>query len=88
MNRNLDLNRDLIIETGCLKLIDWVLTGNKFHQYNKPYKTKIRSESEKIFCLSNQYLSKFGTFKDEINRFMAFIFNFDVLLLKKGSFWI
>ena len=27
--------------------------------------------------LSNQYLSKFGTYEDEINRFIAFINNFD-----------
>ena len=63
---DLDLNRDLIIEIGCLKLIDWVLTGNKFHQYNKPYKTKIRSESEKICGLNIQFLSKLGIFEDEI----------------------
>ena len=66
--------------------MDWVFTSNKFHEYNKPSKIKIGSESEKICGLSNQYISKFVTFEDEIEWFIAFICNFDLLLLTNAIF--
>ena len=69
----LDFDKDRIIEVGCLELIDGVFTGNKFHQYYKPDEVVISSESEKIHGLSNQFLSKFRTFEDEIEKFMAFV---------------
>ena len=65
------------MKSDVLKLIDWIITVSKFYQYNKPKKIEIRGESEKVMLLSNQYLSKFGTYEDEINRFIAFINNFD-----------
>ena len=69
----LDFDKDRIIEVGCLELIDGVFTGNKFHQYYKPDEIEISSESEKIHGLSNEFLSKFRTFEDEIEKFMSFV---------------
>ena len=69
----LDFDKDRIIEIGCLELIDGVFTGNKFHQYYKPDEIEISSESEKIHGLSNKFLSKFGTFGEEIEKFMSFV---------------
>ena len=69
----LDFDKDRIIEIGCLELIDGVFTGNKFHQYYRPDEIEISIESEKIHGLSNKFLSKFGTFEDEIEKFMSFV---------------
>ena len=69
----LDFEKDRIIEIGCLELIDGVFTGNKFHQYYKPDEIEISSESERIHGLSNEFLSKFSTFEDEIGKFMSFV---------------
>ena len=69
----LDFDKDRIIEIGCLELIDGVFTGNKFHQYYKPDEIEISSESERIHGLSNEFLSKFSTFEDEIEKFMSFV---------------
>ena len=69
----LDFDKDRIIEIGCLELIEGVFTGNKFHQYYKPDEIKISSESEKIHGLDNQFLSKFSTFEDGIEKFMEFV---------------
>ena len=69
----LDFDKDRIIEIGCLELIDGVFTGNKFHQYYKPDEIEISSESERIHGLSNKFLSKFKTFDDEIEKFMSFV---------------
>ena len=69
----LDFDKDRIIEIGCLELIEGIFTGNKFHQYYKPDEVEISSESEKIHGLSNQFLAEFPAFEDEIEKFMAFI---------------
>ena len=69
----LDFDKDRIIEIGCLELIDGIFTGIKFHQYYKPDDIEISSESEKIHGLSNQFLQEFRTFEDEIEKFMAFV---------------
>ena len=69
----LDFEKDRIIEIGCLELIDGVFTGNKFHQYYKPDEIEISSESESIHGLSNEFLSKFSTFGEEIEKFMSFV---------------
>ena len=69
----LDFDKDRIIEIGCLELIDGIFTGNKFHQYYKPDDIEISSESEKIHGLSNQFLEEFQTFEDEIEKFMTFV---------------
>ena len=69
----LHFEKDRIIEVGCLELIDGVFTGNKFHQYYKPDEVEISSESERIHGLSNEFLSKFNTFEDEIEKFMSFV---------------
>ena len=69
----LDFDKDRIIEIGCLELINGIYTGNKFHQYYKPDKIQINSESEKIHGLSNQFLAEFPVFEDEIEKFMAFV---------------
>ena len=69
----LDFDKDRIIEVGCLELIEGIFTGNKFHQYYKPDEIEISSESEKIHGLNNKFLAEFSTFEDEIEEFMAFV---------------
>ncbi len=69
----LDFDKDRIIEIGCLELIDGVFTGNKFHQYYKPDEIEISTESEQIHGLSNQFLSQFPTFENEIEKFIEFV---------------
>ena len=69
----LDFDKDRIIEIGCLELIEGIFTGNKFHQYYKPDEIEISSESEKIHGLSNKFLSQFNTFEEEIEKFMSYV---------------
>ena len=69
----LDFDNDRIIEIGCLELIDGAFTGNKFHQYYKPDTIEISSESEKIHGLNNKFLLQFSTFDNEIEKFMSFV---------------
>ena len=69
----LDFDKDRIIEIGCLELIDGAFTGNKFHQYYKPDTIEISSESEKIHGLNNKFLLQFSTFDNEIEKFMSFV---------------
>ena len=69
----LDFDKDRIIEIGCLELIEGIFTGNKFHQYYKPDEIEISSESEKIHGLNNRFLAEFSTFEEDIEKFMAFV---------------
>ena len=69
----LDFDKDRIIEIGCLELIEGIFTGNKFHQYYKPDEIEISSESQKIHGLSNEFLAEFPTFEDEIEKFVTFV---------------
>ena len=69
----LDFDKDRIIEIGCLELIEGIFTGNKFHQYYKPDEIEISSESEKIHGLNNRFLAEFRTFEEDIEKFMAFV---------------
>ena len=76
----LDFDKDRIIEIRCLELINGIFTGNKFHQYYKPDDIEISSESEKIHGLSNQFLEEFRTFEDEIEKFMTFVGNSQLII--------
>ena len=69
----LDFEKDRIIEIGCLELIDGIYSGNKFHRYYNPESIKISSESEEIHGLSNSFLSGFPTFDKDIENFVQFI---------------
>ena len=69
----LDFDKDRIIEIGCLELIEGIFTGNKFHEYYKPDEIEISSESEKIHGLNNRFLAEFRTFEEDIEKFMAFV---------------
>ena len=76
----LDFEKDRIIEVGCLELINGIFTGNKFHQYYRPDNLVINEESEKIHGLNNAFLSKFDTFDNNINEFLLFLDNSQLII--------
>ena len=82
----LDFDKDRIIEIGCLELIDGVFTGNKFHQYYKPDEIEISTESEQIHGLSNQFLSQFPTFENEIEKFIDLIEKNPVIVISDNPY--
>ena len=76
----LDFEHDRIIEVGCLELIDNVYTGKKFHRYYKPDNILITKESEEIHGLNNGFLSKYPTFDKDIDDFLSFIDNSQMII--------
>ncbi len=69
----LDFEKDRIIEIACLELIDDVFSGEKFHNYFSPEDILISKQSEEIHGLSNDFLKKYKSFESEINSFLEFI---------------
>ena len=69
----LDFDKDRIIEVACLELIDDVFSGEKFHNYYSPENIIINKQSEEIHGLSNDFLKKYKSFESEIQSFLEFI---------------
>ena len=69
----LDFDKDRIIEVACLELIDDVFSGEKFHNYYSPENIIISKQSEEIHGLSNDFLKKYKSFESEIQSFLEFI---------------
>ena len=69
----LDFDKDRIIEIACLELIDDVFSGEKFHNYYSPENIIISKQSEEIHGLSNDFLKKYKSFESEIQSFLEFI---------------
>ena len=69
----LDFDKDRIIEVACLELIDDVFSGEKFHNYYSPENIIISKQSEEIHGLSNDFLKKYKSFESEIQSFLDFI---------------
>ncbi len=76
----LDYEKDRIIEIGCLELIDGTYTGNKFHKYYKPDNLIISYEAEQIHGLNNNFLSKYPTFDQNIEEFISFWDNAELII--------
>ena len=76
----LDFEKDRIIEIGCLELIDGVYTGKKYHRYYRPDNILISQESQNIHGLNNEFLSKFESFDRQIEDFLLFINNSQMII--------
>ena len=76
----LDFEKDRIIEIACLELIDDVFTGEKFHNYYNPENIIISKQSEEIHGLSNDFLKKYNSFENEIQNFLEFIGNSQLII--------
>ena len=76
----LDFDKDRIIEIACLELIDDVFTGEKFHNYYSPESIVISKQSEEIHGLSNDFLKKYNSFESEIQSFLEFIGNSQLII--------
>ncbi len=76
----LDFENDRIIEIGCLELIDGIFTGKKFHKYYKPDNIVISHEAEQIHGLNNSFLSKFPSFDEDIDSFLGFIDDSELII--------
>ncbi len=76
----LDFEKDRIIEIACLELIDGVFSGEKFHSYYSPENIIISKQSEEIHGLSNDFLKKYNSFENEIQNFLEFIGNSQLII--------
>ena len=76
----LDFEKDRIIEIACLELIDDVFSGEKFHNYYSPENIIISKQSEEIHGLSNDFLRKYNSFESEIQSFLEFIGNSQLII--------
>ena len=76
----LDFDKDRIIEVACLELIDDVFSGEKFHNYYSPENIIISKQSEEIHGLSNDFLKKYKSFESEIQSFLEFIGNSQLII--------
>ena len=76
----LDFDKDRIIEIACLELIDDVFSGEKFHNYYSPENIIISKQSEEIHGLSNDFLKKYKSFESEIQSFLEFIGNSQLII--------
>ena len=57
---------DRIIEVACVELINHIVTGKNLQFYCSTEK-KITEEAGKVHGLTNNFLSKFPTFSDQIS---------------------
>ena len=76
----LDFDKDRIIEIACLELIDDVFSGEKFHNYYSPENIIINKQSEEIHGLTNDFLKKYKSFESEIQSFLEFIGNSQLII--------
>ncbi|MEL0124615.1 MAG: exonuclease domain-containing protein [Alphaproteobacteria bacterium] len=76
----LDFDKDRIVEIACLELIDDVFSGEKFHNYYSPENIIISKQSEEIHGLSNDFLKKYNSFESEIQSFLEFIGNSQLII--------
>ena len=76
----LDFDKDRIIEIACLELIDDVFSGERFHNYYSPENIIISKQSEEIHGLSNDFLKKYKSFENEIQSFLEFIGNSQLII--------
>ena len=77
-------NGDKIIEIACLELINHVATGNYLQFYCSTDRV-IDERAEKIHGLSNNFLNKFPTFAEQVQKFIDFIKS-DTLIIHNADF--
>lgn len=75
---------DRIIEMGCIELINHMATDKHLQFYCSTNRT-ITQEAEKIHGLSNAFLNKFSTFKENAQSLLSFIKK-DTLIIHNADF--
>ncbi len=75
---------DRIVEVGCVELKNHIPTGKTLQFYCKTDK-QISEEAQKISGITNDFLSNYGTFKDNYKSFLDFIKE-DTLILHNAKF--
>lgn len=69
----LNPKEDRIIEIACLELINDIPTGNIYHKFFSPGNIRISPEAEKVHGLSNNFLSKYGLFDNQVDEVLDFL---------------
>tara|TARA_Y100000590_G_scaffold304583_1_gene343478 strand:- start:62 stop:739 length:678 start_codon:yes stop_codon:yes gene_type:complete len=77
-------NGDRIIEVACIELINHVPTKEQLQFYCSTDK-RMSEEAIKVHGISNEFLKKFPTFKDQAKDFLDFIQN-DKLIIHNAEF--
>ena len=75
---------DRIIEVGCVELKNYIQTGNNLQFYCSTEKS-ISEEAIKIHGLTNQFLNKQPSFKEQAGNFLDFIKS-DTLIIHNADF--
>lgn len=76
----LDFQNDRIIEVACVELVNGIKTGKTFHKYYNPGDIIISDHAEQIHGLNNKNLDKFGLFDDELDEFLEFIQDSELII--------
>ena len=75
---------DRVIEVGCVELINHIPTGKSLQFYCSVEK-KISEEATKIHGLTNEFLSSYSKFDEQVNQFLDFIKS-DTLVIHNAEF--
>ena len=75
---------DRIIEVACVELENHIETGNNLQFYCSTEKT-INEGANKVHGLTNEFLNKHPTFKQQSKKFLDFIKN-DILIIHNADF--
>ena len=75
---------DRIIEVGCVELLNHIPTGNTLQFYCSTEK-HIPEDVKNVHGLTNEFLKKYPTFKDQSKNFLDFIKN-DTLVIHNADF--
>lgn len=69
----LNPKEDRIIEIACLELINDIPSGNIYHKFFSPGNVNISPEAEKVHGLSNNFLSKYDLFDNQVDEVLDFL---------------
>ena len=69
----LDIEKDKIIEVGCVEILNDVPTGKTFHSYFNPGSRVISPQAEEVHGLSNKFLKNFDYFERKAEQILKFI---------------
>ncbi len=81
----LNHNGNKIIEIGCIEIKDRKITNNMFHTYINP-EIVINEEITKITGIKNEFLKNKPKFKEIVDDFLKFIFEYKDIIIHNADF--
>jgi DNA polymerase III subunit epsilon len=76
---------DRLIEIGCVEIVNRYPTGTEFHRFLNPEKKRVHPDAFNIHGISTEFLFDKPLFRDEADKFLAFIGD-DTLVIHNAPF--